>query len=323
MSVQNDPVLSLDKFEALLRVNTESINSFLEEVELNYNLHETKASTTCHLINMNGNGEVRFGDFANFLASKVMDFAIPRKEIQQAHDYLKSNNSTTKFIELHKKAASLFSSLKKSGEGGEVLLYLLIEEFLKVPQLLCKMNLKTSSEMHVHGCDGIHAKYDDASGLLSLYWGESKLYKDFSSGITECLNSITQFILNSKGDTAAQDRDIQLIRSYVDMNDVNLENAIVNYLDKNSPNYNKVVYKAACLVGFDYENYPKAANSGVTMSVLKGKIAAELQNMKTNIKEKIENIENLKSFELHIFLLPFPSVQEFRDAFLKQLGITR
>src|SRR5690348_12089814 len=110
MNVQNEPVLSLDRFEALLRINTESVNSFLEEVELNYNLHETKASTTCHLINMNGNGEVRFGDFANFLASKVMDFAIPRKEIQQAQDYLKSNNSTTKFIELHKKAASLFSS---------------------------------------------------------------------------------------------------------------------------------------------------------------------------------------------------------------------
>ena len=41
-----------------------------------------------------------------------------------------------------------------------MLLYMLVQAFLGLPQLLCKMPLKTSSEMHYHGADGIHIGYD-------------------------------------------------------------------------------------------------------------------------------------------------------------------
>ncbi|WP_223252149.1 Hachiman antiphage defense system protein HamA [Paracoccus mutanolyticus] len=47
----------------------------------------------------------------------------------------------------------MFTDLKSSGEGGELLLYLLTERFLGLPQILCKMSLKTSA--HYHGADGV------------------------------------------------------------------------------------------------------------------------------------------------------------------------
>ena len=36
-----------------------------------------------------------------------------------------------------------------------VLLFLLAERFLKLPQILCKMDLKTDPRMHYHGADGV------------------------------------------------------------------------------------------------------------------------------------------------------------------------
>lgn len=315
--------LSLESFETLLRRNSEELSSYLEDVEIAFNIDNTKASTNCHFIKLNGNGQVRFRDFALFLANKVMDFAIPRSEISAAQKYYQEYNSTSKFAQLQKKAASLFTKLKKSGEGGEVLLYILIEEILKIPQILCKMNLKTSGQMHVHGCDGIHAKYDETSDLLSLYWGESKLYQTLDSGLTECLDSVKDFLLHADGNSSSQEREIQLVRSYIDLNDSDLEKAILNYLDMDSDKYNKVVYKGACLVGFDYPKYPNIPNSGLTNAEIKDFIKAEINAWKDKVKDKIGNFPNLKTFELHVFLIPFPSVQDFRDAFLKELGITR
>lgn len=323
MDVAIEPSLTLEKFEALLRKNTAEINAFLQEVEIGVKIDGTEATTTCHFIKLNGNQQVRFADFIEFLAYKIVDFAIPRTEIEAAQQFILTNNSTSKMLALRKKASSLFTSLKKSGEGGEVLLYLLIEEILKVPQLLCKMNLKTSSEMHVHGCDGIHAKYDEGKGLLSLYWGESKLYQDLGAGIGACFESVKAFLLHTEGDTSAQQRDLQLVRSNIDIGDEKFQNALLTYLDKDHENYNKVIYKAVCLVGFDYNAYPTTPNSGISTDILKANITAEMANWRDKVKTEIQSIPNLSTFELHVFLLPFPSVQGFRDAFFKELGITR
>jgi len=318
-----DNELTLERFEELLRRNSADLSAFLQEVEVGVKIDGTEVTTTCHFIKLNGNQQVRFADFAGFLANKIVDFAIPRSEIDEAQNYHLTNNSTSKYVSLQKKASSLFTALKKSGEGGEVLLYVLIEEILKVPQILCKMNLKTSGDMHVHGCDGIHAKYDEDSGLLSLYWGESKLYQELGAGLAACFESVKAFLLHSEGDTSAQERDIQLIRSYIDLNDEKLENAIVSYLDKDSENYNKTVYKAACLVGFDYNDYPTVPNSGITMDILKDKITTEMVVWRGKVKNNLDGIPHLSRFEVNVFLLPFPSVQGFRDAFFTQLGITR
>lgn len=76
---------------------------------------------------------------------------------------------------MHHEAIGTFTDLSNTGEGGEMLLYLLAERFLKVPQVLCKMDLKTDSHMHYHGADGVYASVNEG-GLLKLFWGESKVY---------------------------------------------------------------------------------------------------------------------------------------------------
>lgn len=65
----------------------------------------------------------------------------------------------------------------KSGEGGEVILYSLLEGHLGAPKLLSKMELKTSSEHYIHGSDGVHLlRTDDKT--YQIIFGESKMYGD-------------------------------------------------------------------------------------------------------------------------------------------------
>jgi len=56
----------------------------------------------------------------------------------------------------------------RSGELGELLLYMLIEWVLKAPIVASKMYLKTSQQMPVHGVDGIHLGYEADEALVKL-----------------------------------------------------------------------------------------------------------------------------------------------------------
>jgi len=62
-------------------------------------------------------------------------------------------------------------------------MFILAEALLGLPQLLCKMDLKTDPEMHFHGVDGVHCGVGDDGKSLAVYWCESKVHKDISNAL--------------------------------------------------------------------------------------------------------------------------------------------
>ena len=72
--------------------------------------------------------------------------------------------------------------------------------------------------------------------------------------------------------------------------------------------------------GFDFNKYPNSPNS-IDLNIIINEINLKLSIWKTKVKEQVDEHQNLNTFKIHLFILPFPSVQEFRDYFLKELGI--
>lgn len=307
----------------LLRSSEEEVKSYITEVVSNVKLKDTKAISHCYFLTLDGNGRPQVKDFARFVAKHVADYAIPRKEFAAAQKYDYDHNTSVRTAQLIEKAKALFTSLKKTGEGGEMLLYILVQEFLKLPQLICKMPLKTNSELHVNGSDGIHVSIDtnrNGQDILSLYWGESKLYKNLSDAISECFESLKVFLLSDGGIDAPAERDLQLIKCNLDVIDEKLEIAILRYLDKDDPLHNMVNYKGICLIGFDYDKYPSVPNTETTEQI-KEKIQQEIEKWSKSVVGQISKHTGLNTFDIHVFLLPFPSVEDFRKHFLEALGI--
>lgn len=110
--------------------------------------------------------------------------------------------------------------------------YILTQEFLRLPQLISKMSLKTSGQLHYQGADGIHVGFDKVQQNLHLYWGESKMYQNISSAITACVESIKGFLLDAQSVSSVQERDLQLITSNINanVNDPDFENILVRFL---------------------------------------------------------------------------------------------
>src|SRR5690606_18249140 len=181
-----------------------------------------------------------------------------------------------------------FTDLEKTGEGGEILLYILVEEFLKIPQMISKMSLKTSGALHYQGADGIHVKYDADTDKLNLYWGEAKMYANLTDGVRECFDSIKAFLLDPISANSVQERDLQLITSNIsnNVNNTDLEDAIVKYFDKDNDLSNNVEYKGVCFVGFDSDKYP-SEDPSCTTAKIKSILTDELQSWYSTLGNKV------------------------------------
>lgn len=306
-----------DAIDRLLIRSDGGIGSRLESIECDFKIDETEAVAHCYCIKLDGNGNPRWKDLVEYVSDKIIDYAIPKKEIDEA----KIGASTAKILALKRKAAQLFTEIKNTGEGGEMLLYILTQDILKLPQLISKMSLKTSGNVHYHGVDGIHVKYDDDSNSLTLYWGESKMYADINSGLKKCFESLKGFLLDTYTYNSTQERDLQLISTNLNqnVNDPKLENLLVKYFDKDHDLSNNLKYKGVCFIGFDSDKYPTTPLTK-TIADLKSEISLQFNAWMSTTKDAISDYPNLEKYEIHVFLIPFPSVADFREYFIDMLG---
>ena len=132
----------------------------------------------------------------------LVDYVIPRSKVEEANGLAAKisrlqRDARHKFIDYWTCKKKMLANkeispedFRRSGEGGEVLLFLLPEQILKLPQAICKMSLKTSPQMPIHGSDGIHIGLTEDGKKLALYYGEAKVYADLSDAIRECVESI-------------------------------------------------------------------------------------------------------------------------------------
>tara|TARA_R100000365_G_C2741326_1_gene70028 strand:- start:864 stop:1724 length:861 start_codon:yes stop_codon:yes gene_type:complete len=184
------------------------------------------------------------------MRNAVVDYAIPRSKVAEAKARDLKYNSTEATTELVERAKRSFTDVAKTGEGGEMLLFLLAERFLKLPQILCKMDLKTDNRMHYHGSDGVYAGVTP-SGTLKLYWGESKIYNKVGTAIRDCLASLAPFLTELESEDAEREQDLILLSDKADLTNPELTDALKRYFDRSSPMSARVQYCGVALVGFD------------------------------------------------------------------------
>ncbi|WP_083255180.1 DUF1837 domain-containing protein [Amycolatopsis orientalis] len=304
-----------DSVDRAARVQPDGVGNFLCTVGDPILLDGTKATVRTHFVVKDANGYPRVKALSEKLATLAIDYCIPRSRLEEANLYYEQTRSAEKFSQLHKEAVNLFTSLEKSGEGGELLLYFLLEAILKLPQILCKMPLKTSRQMHVHGTDGLHAKVLPG-GNIALYWGESKMHATVSSAVDDCFKSIAPFLVGEMSDVRT--RDLLLIRDHLDMGAQEVTDALVRYFISDNPEAGKIEFRGACLVGFDMDNYPTPHDAdGIS---IRKEIATAMQKWSKRILKRVTEHE-LLSFEIEIFCIPVPSVDEFRANVRSSLGL--
>lgn len=268
-------------------------------------------------------------EFVEYLKWQIVPFCIPRRDRAMTEQLAQACESDTErtelFVRQFEKARDLFikakEQQKKAGEPGELILFVLLEWALRAPQLISKMYLKTSEQMPVHGTDGIHASMHEDGSTLLLYWGESKLYGDLANGLSAAFGSIKEFLQ----DTGKQKREIDIVRDHLNLGEDQqaLRDALLEYLDPYSERTNQRRHVFACFIGFDYKKYAELRK------LPPEKVEAEFgKAFDVRVGETLELLEKKLSADgmdvvnFEFFLIPFPSVAEFRKTFFRVMGIS-
>jgi hypothetical protein len=306
-----------EALKRLARRTPTALAGLLHDVESHVVVDGTQVTAHCHCLQLDGNGRPRTEDLVRVIAEHVLDYAIPRSQIREADEEYQRTKSTQKIVRLADEARSLFTDLEQSGEGGELLLFALAEEILQLPQLICKMSLKTNARMHVHGADGLHACAEPKTGKLLLYWGESKIYGDVTAAVRECLASIRPML----AEYSSGQRDLQLLQRHADLDAPALEAALKKYLDPDAAEFNSLEFRGLCLVGFDCDAYPPGPSPTQLAAVAK-QIATTLPMWRSHVKKRITE-EKLDSFAMHFLFVPFPSADNFRRLLRDKLGMAK
>ena len=264
-------------------------------------------------------------DLITIAHARMVNFVMPRARINEAVEQMVANPGVMyPWVLLTTEARDLFMRTDKetgrSGELGELLLYMLIEWVLKAPIVACKMYLKTAQQMPVHGVDGIHLGYE--ADKLIMYWGESKLHAKLSSALDDIAESISAYVK----DPTKYANEVRIIRSNLNLDAVggDMRQAIKNYFNPYKPESNNFLDGYACLAGFDYQLYDDVAKLDHDACEEAFRLAYEKRVASTcDLIVKKVKAADLDNFRFSYFLLPFPSVDDARAKFQARLWGTK
>lgn len=278
-----------------------------------HSVPDTGCSIRAHYVRADANGRPRLQALSRQLAKQIVKFCIPRTDVAKAR-LMSDDDREEELSRLTLDAQRLFTtSQPKTGEGGELLLYTLLEFYLGIPQILSKMSLKTNTELQVNGSDGLHAQIT-ASGALALYWGESKIYDDFGAALTSCFDSVAPF-LRQEG---AERQDVYLMQHFADTGDLQLTRALIDYFDDDLPQSASVELRAGCLIGFPLDDYPHMPDVNNTHQDTLDRYVREWE---TKVNRRLTQ-HGLTGFQIELFIVPLPSAADFRTEMKKALNLS-
>ncbi|USS89366.1 DUF1837 domain-containing protein [Fructilactobacillus cliffordii] len=211
---------------------------------------------------------------------------------------------------------------KNDGESGEILLYSFLEGDLKAPKILSKMSLKTNPNLYVFGADGVHF-FVDENNKYHIIYGEAKMYKRVSLGLTKAFDSIGRFISNYGTD--AKLMEDTLIRENVTKEKLTDEQKqkIIEIVYP-SPKQNTINYSDDFGIFIGYEISIKDDWKLLSDDEFRKLILKESIEKVNNQLDKIQNLikkYNLISRDFYFYMMPFTEIGKTRKKIIE--GITK
>ena len=253
--------------------------------------------------------EIREEDFIQFIINRIIVYALQRKEYNQ--EGLTVEESASRMRDIVKKAKSKFVRQPTTGEVGELILFLILES-QGILQLLNKMNLKSSGQMHYHGLDAIHIQIDD--GII-LHYGQSKMHSNFSDGVNDAVKDIEQF------DRDREEFEINLVSSYIDRSRYDkYADELVEFLSPYSLKRNMSKTNAV-FIGYNsvLMSTQKPESEPSLCDYLQNKHQKKHDNLFDTVNRSIKNNLSSDNRPTTFYILPFRNVGKFRTKFLEEL----
>lgn len=282
-----------------LKQNTRFSDLFYDSVDIDIN-----PRTECKLSVLRiESGEFILDEMFDYLSKASIGYVLSRREYERyLADLATDPNNAMAWAEDIK--AKFQEPNATNGEGGEMILYALLEEVVGAPKILSKMEIKTNNKMPVFGADGLHLLRvrDDE---YQLVFGESKMHGDLGGAISKAFES-----MSSVKDTSFRD-DTSLVSSQLMKEAVNDEQlkALEAILipEPGATQRIKLVNSFGVLVTFDLDvdDFDLSLHDDDQIETeFRSRAQNAVQAKTDNIQKQIRKYQ-LGATNFHIFAIPF------------------
>lgn len=271
--------------------------------------------------------EPQLQEFVDVLADQLVNYVIPLAKRRRANISgadSSTGGDTALHARLQREAVGLLIRYNKDnsaryGEIGELISYVVAVRFLDAPQIGSKMALKTSSQMPVHGVDGLHIRLE-GDETATMFLLESKVTGNASDATREFCDSAFKY----QEDSRARKAELRIATdlSNLDALPEPLRSELKDYFDPYSKSgaslnrrerhvgvltYSETAYKSRLSVkagdpiGVHEENFQ----------------AAYLQKRQVicDLLMKQAKAKGLDLAKCEVFLIAVPDVDELKEAF--------
>ncbi|SMF26880.1 protein of unknown function [Alteromonadaceae bacterium Bs31] len=287
--------------------NASEIRDVLKEVDVSFTLADGREIQTLLVYLPIDGGVSCYSDFFDKIKDGILyNFVFSCSEIEKKLGIKNSSSAE----ELFDKAIRKLSKHTAKGELGELILFTLLDVYIRAPKILSKVSLKTNRKMPVFGADAVHCQFHD--GKIRLYLGESKLYKKFKSAATDAADSIKK----AKG---KYEEEFDLLDSYMDFPNINevLEEELLNTLNPFDGDDISDVIHSPCFIGFSEPEIISSASSEDEFIEKYKKVSGEYIS---DFFSKVE-LHGMTVDETALLMLPFSCVDELVAGFIEHMGI--
>ena len=136
--------------------------------------------------------------------------------------------------------------------------------------------------------------------------------------MSDCLDSISPFLIEEGVSGQHRNRDLMLFKDGIDLNDPEMQSAILEFLNPDNEAYLSLQYRGVCLIGYDEAAYPDKPNAKSEEEVLQ-QIVTQVEEWQKKMRNRLKK-RKLDSFILKVFIIPLGSVEDFRKEFLRLVG---
>lgn len=195
------------------------------------------------------------------------------------------------------------ADIKGTGsELGELLLYSFLEEKLKAPKLMSRVELSTDAKQYASSCDGIHLLTSGVSGVPyhQVVFGASSIVGDLTYAIDAAFESIVEIEKN-------EDKELHMVDNVIFdrlLNDDEVELAKQIFIPSPNPmvNYNTSYgIFLGYTIGLDPNQYSIAEFPGIVEEKMQEDIRRNIDYILQKISDNNLNLHSFYSYlnELH------------------------
>jgi hypothetical protein len=311
--------MNLDKY---LQISQKYYDNIFDKVEHTNKINDIDVNLHFKFLKFDPNGNPKIDLLVDTLFSYFTHycFSAQKRSLASDMDEFEQEQARNKLMN---EARELFRKWKseditpdnqpKSGEVGEMILWLLMEVVLKAPQIVAKMDLKTNRKLEVFGSDGIHVNIDK-NDILNIYFGEAKLYGDVSKALDSAFESIEKFHTDKM-----DEHEFNLVTTHYKLLKDEQQKQIYDFITGQIEAH-EVKINHACLIGYDWNEYQKLDTQERKNFInnFTSTYQQETQRLTKLIQTRFDKFSK-KEFDFEVFFLPFKSVQELRTAFNDKL----